>query len=469
MTGVSPGRVGLRVLFARPGYRRLWFARTASQAGDVFATVALALLVFDLTGSALGVSAVVFAEIVAVLLLAPLAGTLVDRFPRVAVMVGADLWRSGLATALIFLGHHVVAVYVIAFGLSVGAVLFNPAANSALPTLVTDTELVAANSGIWTAAVLSQIALAPLAGILYTALGAAPAFGINAAGFAISAVVLLGLRLPATPAPTHRGGLFAEAAAGVRLLLADRLLRALGVGQLLAALSAGATSALLVVLARDHLALPPDGYGLLLGAIGIGAVLGPFLLTRLVSDPRRPVFVFGPYVLRGLVDLALATFTALPLALVALAFYGMGTSSGAVTFNSLLQTHTPQRRPRPDLRRLRHVLAARTTDLAARRRPARRRGRDRGRLLPRGRTPAARRGHRMARHWHRQHGPGVTVTEHAPHRLGSTPRRLTGFLIAQPRGPRPARRWSRCHCAPRIRLTSGGPHRALPLRPHRLR
>nr|WP_308282914.1 hypothetical protein [Pseudonocardia nigra] len=90
---------------------------------------------FDLTGSALGVSAVVFAEIVPVLLLAPFAGTLVDRLPRVMVMVGADVWRAALATALIVVGDNVAVVYVIAFGLSVGAVLFNPAANSALPTL----------------------------------------------------------------------------------------------------------------------------------------------------------------------------------------------------------------------------------------------------------------------------------------------------------------------------------------------
>ncbi len=100
--------------------------------------------------------------------------------------------------------------------------------------------------------------------------------------------------------------------------------------------------ALLVVLARDHLDLAASGYGLLLGAIGVGAVLGPVVLTRLVSDPRRLAFVFGPYVLRGLVDVVLATFTAFPLALAALAVYGLGTSTGAVTFNSLLQARTPE-------------------------------------------------------------------------------------------------------------------------------
>lgn len=345
MTGGDSGRVGLRTVFAQPGYRRLWSARTVSQWGDVFATVALALLVFDLTGSALGVSAVVFAEILAVLLVAPLAGTIVDRLPRVTVMVVADLWRAALAVALILLGDHAAAVYVIAFGLSLGAVFFNPAANSVLPALVRDDELVAANSGVWTAAVLSQIALAPLAGVLYAVLGPSVAFGINAASFVLSGLVLFGLRVPPGVGSTVRRGFFADAIAGLHVLGTDRLLRALGLGQLLAALSAGATSALLVVLAREHLALPPSGYGLLLGAIGVGAALGPLLLTRLVSNPRRPVFVFGPYVVRGLVDVVLAAFTALPVALVALAVYGLGTSSGAVTFNSLLQTHTP-----PDLR-----------------------------------------------------------------------------------------------------------------------
>lgn len=94
------------------------------------------------------------------LLLAPFAGTLVDRLPRVHVMVGADLLRGLLAASLVFVDDNVAAVYVAAFGLSMGAVLFNPAANSTLPALVADRELVAANSGIWTAAVLSQIALA---------------------------------------------------------------------------------------------------------------------------------------------------------------------------------------------------------------------------------------------------------------------------------------------------------------------
>jgi MFS family permease len=334
---------GLREVFALPGYRRLWTARTVSQWGDTFNFVALALLIYELTGSGLGVSAVVVAEILPVLLLAPLAGTLVDRWPKVRVMVGSDLFRLLLAGSLAVWHGSEVGVYAIAFGMSVGAVFFNPSAGSVLPALVRREALVAANTGIWTAAVLSQIVLAPLAGLLVTVFGYGPAFTVNATSYAISALVLRGLRVPTTPEPVLRPRLWTEARHGVRVLVQHRLLRALCIGQLLAALSAGATSALLVVLAEAHLGADGRGYGVLIGAIGVGAALGPLVMLRLIRDPARPLFVFVPFGLRGVVDLVLATSAAFPVAVASLVAYGVGTSTGAVTFNSMLQAEAPER------------------------------------------------------------------------------------------------------------------------------
>jgi hypothetical protein len=121
-------------------------------------------------------------------------------------------------------------------------VFFNPAASSMPPSIVDDDELVAANSGLWSAAVISQIALAPLAGAVVAAVGVSPAFLVNAPSFAVSAL----------------------------------------------------------------------------------------LLARLVS-PRRPALVFGP-LLRGVVDLVLASTRSLAVAMGALAVYGVGTSTGAVYY-----------------------------------------------------------------------------------------------------------------------------------------
>jgi MFS family permease len=338
-----PGPTRLRDAFAEPGYRRLWAARTVSQWGDVISTVTLALLVYDLTGSGLGVTAVVAAEILPVLLLAPLAGALIDRLPRKRVMIAADLGRAALVALLVVMQDNLLLVFVVAAGTSAGTVFFNPAAGSVLPALVGRDRLVAANSGIWTAAVLSQIALAPLAGLVVVTAGFPWGFALNALSYLISALVLRGLRIPAAPAPLARRALVHDALEGARVLVADRLLRALAVAQLLAALSAGATSALLVVYAREQLQVDGRGYGALLAAIGAGAALGPLLLLRLVRDPRRPVFVFGPFALRGVVDLVLAATTRLPVAASALVAYGLGTSTGAVTFTSLLQAETEDR------------------------------------------------------------------------------------------------------------------------------
>src|SRR5262249_2160831 len=137
--------------------------------------------------------------------------------------------------------------------------------------------------------------------------------------------------------------IWAEDGEALRAVGRDRLLRALAVAQTLAALSAGATSALLVVLAARRLHTSGGGYGLLLAAIAVGAFTGPLLLARLPAMGRRPATVFAAFGLRGLVDLVLASVTALPAALAALVGYGIGTSTGNVSFATVIQSHVPDR------------------------------------------------------------------------------------------------------------------------------
>jgi len=337
---VTTARLNLRGLLGQPAYRRLWLARTVSQVGDVAQFTTLALLLVAVTGSGLGVSGAVLAEIVPVLLLAPLAGSLVDRLPRVQVMVIADLARVLLAGALAVFHDSAPVAYAVAFGLSCGQVFFSPAVQSLLPSVVDGDELVAANSGIWTAAVITQILVAPVAALLAVHVGFGVAFAVNAVSFALSAAVLRGLREPERTRPVHVTSPFAHAREGLAALAALPLLKALAAGQFLAALSAGATSALLVVLAQDRLG-GGSSFGVLVAAIGAGAALGPLLLLRRITDPRRPLFVFGPYAVRGIVDLVLAAATSVPLAASALVLYGLSTSTGNVTFSSLIQSRVP--------------------------------------------------------------------------------------------------------------------------------
>jgi len=338
----ADGRSPIRRALAIPRFRRLFVAQTISRWGDTFNAVALVILVYRLTGSGVKVAGTVAFEIVPVVALGFVAGAVVDRYPRVRVMVVADLARALVAIALAIGQHHLWTVYAAAFGLSAFSAFFNPAAASVVPLLVGDDDVVGANSAIWSAAVISQIVLAPLAGALVAFAGAGPAFLINATSFVVSAGLLVGLRLPAVPRQIGRQR-FDDVTEGLRVIRASRLLSTLAGVQGLAALSAGATSALLVVLAERHLHLGAARFGWLLAAIGVGAGFGPLLLQKVVGDVRRPAFLFGPYLLRGAVDLTLAATGSFAVAAGALGVYGLGTSTGNVTYQSVLQRAVPDR------------------------------------------------------------------------------------------------------------------------------
>lgn len=326
----------------RPGFRRLLAAHTVSRWGDTFNFVAIVVLVFDLTGSGLKVGATVMFEIAPILLFGFVAGVVADRSSRRLVMIAADLGRAVLALGLVFAQDSLWTIYGLAFCLSALSAFFNPAASSAVPDLVDDDELVGANSALWSAAVISQIVLAPVAGGVVAWAGPGAAFTVNAASFVVSAVLIARLPLP------HRSGVRSsprrrDLIEGFRVISRSRLLRILALVQALAALSAGATSALLVVLAQRRLGAGPGRFGLLLSAIGVGAAVGPLALQRLAGDVRRPLFLFGPYGVRAVVDLVLAATTRFGVAAAALAAYGVGTSTGTVTYNTVLHSTVDER------------------------------------------------------------------------------------------------------------------------------
>src|SRR6266496_815734 len=82
-----------RQLIKAPTYFPLWLGQLVSNFGDTLNYVALVVLVYQLTGSGLAVSLTVVLEIVPVLLLAPIAGVVIDRFPRKVILVASDLLR----------------------------------------------------------------------------------------------------------------------------------------------------------------------------------------------------------------------------------------------------------------------------------------------------------------------------------------------------------------------------------------
>ena len=105
-------------------------------------------------------------------------------------------------------------------------------------------------------------------------------------------------------------------------------------------MSAGATSGLLVILAQRHLGVGPRGFGVLLAAIGVGAAIGPAVLRRFIRAADRR-WLFYPYLVRGAVDLTLATVASPIVAGGSLVVYGMSTSTGTIAYQTTLQQAVP--------------------------------------------------------------------------------------------------------------------------------
>lgn len=323
-------------------YFPLWIGQLISNLGDTLHYIALVIWVYQRTGSSLVVAGAVFFEVVPVILLAPVAGVIIDRLPRKMVLVTADVVRALLVLALL-LTTQVWQIYLIVALLTASATFFNPAVNATLPTLLDEQDLLAANSVSWSTGRFVQIIGSALAAGFIALIGAEAAFVFNAGTFLVSALFLLLLPVPSGRQVAARGwaGFLADAREGLRFSRHDRFVSRLVVVQALASLSVGATSALLVVLAQQHYRLPPGGFGSFILAIGVGALLGPVLLGLFVRDYRHPRWLFGPYVVRGIGDVLMAVTTFVPFAWLLLFIYGLNTSTGMVVYQTWVQRQVP--------------------------------------------------------------------------------------------------------------------------------
>lgn len=327
-------------------YASLWLGQLLSSFGDTLHYIALVVLAFQLTGQGIAVAGLAAVEIVPILLLGPVAGVVIDRFSRKAVLIGADLFRATLALSLLW-PQGTWHVYLVAAGLATGTTFFNPTVQAVTAALTTEQQRLATNSVAWSTGRLVQIVASAVVGGLIGLVGTGPAFAINAATFVASAALVAGLSVPAhageVRGATRRGlrSYLADAADGLRFARSDRFVSRLMIVQAVASFATGATSALLVVLAERHLKLPPAGFAWLIGAIGLGSLLGPLIPSLLARDYRDARWLFAPYIVRGLCDVLLAVVMSSPIALLLLFIYGLNASTGIVVFNSTVQQTVP--------------------------------------------------------------------------------------------------------------------------------
>jgi MFS family permease len=270
-----------------PSFRLLFLATLGSGFGTWLAFVALAIDVKDRTNSGPWVSALLIADVLPAVAIGLLAGPLVDRLSRKGLMIGADLLRAAIFMALPFAGSAAVIVVLAALA-GVGTGLFRPAVYAGLPNLVEDEDLPRANGLIQGVENLAWAIGPLLGGVLVAASGPDLAYWVNSGTFVVSALFISGIParvLQAGTAESH--GHWRDLLEGFAFVLGSRaLVTVLVVWNVFMLASAGINVAE-VFLAKDTFDAGDFGYGLLVGATGLGLVLGSLAAGSLLD--RHPV------------------------------------------------------------------------------------------------------------------------------------------------------------------------------------
>ena len=338
-------------------FSALWTGQLISLLGDRVHQVALAALVYGTTNSAIAGALTFVAATLPNLLFGPIAGVLVDRWDQKRVLIVSDLLRAGIVLLIpASVSVNVVLAYPLVFLLTTVSIFFRPARTAVIPRVVREDELVTANSATWLSETLADVVGYPLATLFvaFLVLGSALplAFWLDSVSYVASALLVVAVVIPpvvrsvgsVAPVP-GLSGIRDDMAAGWRFLRREPVLLANTLQAVAGQLTIGATIALTPLYAKAVLHLGSlnwqAAYGFLEAGIGIGNLVGGFVIGLLGARIAKGRMVIGGYAAYGLAVAALGLTDNLSLAL-GLAF-AMGVSNMVfiIPTQTLFQERTP--------------------------------------------------------------------------------------------------------------------------------
>jgi predicted MFS family arabinose efflux permease len=266
----------LSLLRRNRGFTLLFWATAGSAVGTYLAALALSVDILDRTGSGRWLAALLIADFLPIVVIGISLGPLVDRLSRRRLMVVSDLVRAATFVALPFVDEPAAIVALAAVnGIATG--FFRPAVWAGMPNLVAEDEREQATSLLTTIENIAWTLGPVLAGALLAASGPDVAYWANAATFALSAVLVS--RIPAASLrsqdPITRGH-WADLRDGLDVVFRSRHL----VTVLVVWSTAGVATALVnvgeVPFAKNEIGAGNLGLGFLVGATGVGLVVGSF-------------------------------------------------------------------------------------------------------------------------------------------------------------------------------------------------
>jgi MFS family permease len=328
-----------------PVFRALWIAQTVSNVGTWMQTVGAQWLIVSLGGTALTVSLVQTATTLPTFLIGLPAGALGDILDRRKIMIGAQAFMLvcaavlGVLTVMDEIG--IATVLALTFGIGLGSALLRPSWQAVQPELVEKDEIPQAAALNGVSMNMARAVGPAIGGVVVAAINAGAVFIANAVSFVGVMGVLGWWKRPPQESALGAEHVTHAIETGVRYVRHSPRLRAVLTRTLSFCLFSSALWALLPVVAHDRLGMGSGGYGLLLGAVGLGAVAGAFVLAEARARWSADHVVAAATLGFVLVALTLAWSESIPLVALALVIGGLSWIAVLSSLNASAQVALP--------------------------------------------------------------------------------------------------------------------------------
>ncbi len=294
VTAEQAAKTTFRDVFAVAEFRALWLAQLLSVVGDQLARLALTVLVYDRTSSALLAAITFVASLVPTFIGGVTLAWLADRYPRRGVMISCDLARCVLVLVMAIPGMPLAGLVALLFVVTLVGAPFTSARAAIYPDVLTGDKYVVGTAVTITTYQFAQVVGFAVGGATVTFFGTRPTLLVDAATFIASAlIVLCWVRprpVPAVMAHDDRtSSRLAGILAGTRLVLVRPGLRTPMLFGWLAAFY-NAPEGVATPLART-LGGGAAAVGVLLASNSLGQTVGALLLSRFVAPPTRLRFM----------------------------------------------------------------------------------------------------------------------------------------------------------------------------------
>jgi MFS family permease len=332
---------GLQLLGRNSAFRSLFCARFVSYAGDSLSLVALMLHVAGTTGRALAVSLLLLVADFVPSLLSPVSGAISDRFGVRRVMITCELVQAGLLVLIALWLPPLPLLLALVAARAIAGQVFLPASRAAIPALLPDRDLAAANSTIGFGTNGAE-ALGPLlAAALFPLVGVRGVLLVDAASFVVAAALLAALpALPPAPGG-ERSSLLGEARAGLGYVWSTPAVRVIGLGFFAVVAFNGVDDVALVLLAKETFHAGDSAVAVLLAAVGIGLFAGYAVLARYGGRASMVLLLIAGFAVSSVGNLLTGLAWAVAAAFAMQTVRGVGIAAMDVATNTLLQRLVP--------------------------------------------------------------------------------------------------------------------------------